>query len=299
MRSDLVKPRWLGIHLLALLASAVCLVMGYWQFDRAQEPSREVVSSPVEQLAKARPLGEVLQPGAYMPEDEGNQAVAATGVYDAGRQRLAPALSPEGEKGYYVVVPLVTGEDKNTAIAVSRGWIPQSAADSVDRLAEPPEGEVRLTGWLQPPDKAEDGYIPIDTPEGHVARIAPSLLVNEWPYRLYEGYIVRGEQRPQDQAADGSGASLREIPPPEPPRRTVWDWRNAGYAAQWVVFAAAVVVFWVSLVRRELREGAGGADPAGGGGGPDGGDESGSGGASSGGWGGSDTAGQVSVARTS
>nr|WP_275548860.1 SURF1 family protein [Streptomonospora sp. PA3] len=257
----MVKPRWLGIHLLALLAVAVCLGAGYWQFERAQEPSREVVDNPVEQLSSARPLGEVLEPGAYMPTDEGNQAVRATGVYDSDGRLLAPALSPEGEKGYYVVVPLVTGQD--TAVAVSLGWIPQEAAGSVERLPDLPEGEVTVTGWLRPPQKSEDGYVPIDTPQGHVARIAPSLLINEWPYRLYEGYIVRGGQRPPDPAAAGSGVRLREIPPPKPPAEVVWNWRNVSYAAQWAVFGGAVVVFWVSLVRREVRDGSqGGAPPA-------------------------------------
>ncbi|MDT0304791.1 SURF1 family protein [Streptomonospora wellingtoniae] len=295
MRSVLVKPRWLGIHLLVLLAVTVCLGAGYWQFERAQQPSREVVDSPIERLSQARPLESVLQPGAYMSEEEGNQAVRVTGVYAPERQRLAPALSPEGEKGYYVVVPLVTGED--TAVAVSRGWLPESAADSADRPADVPEGEVSVTGWLQPPDKAEDGYIPVDTPEGHVARIAPSLLVNEWPYRLYEGYIILGEQRPGDTSA-GAGPRLREIPPPEPPEGIVWNWRNVSYAAQWVVFGGAVVVFWVSLMRRELREGGSAGDQDGQGGrGPGSQDvrpDAGGGGAPSADAGGD----QVSVART-
>lgn len=290
----LVKPGWIGTHLLAVLALAVCLVAGYWQFVRAQEPSREVVDNPVERLSQARPLGQVLEPGAYMSESEGNQAVRARGVYAPGRQRLAPARSPEGEKGYYVVAPLVTGED--TAIAVSRGWLPENAADSAKSVAPPPEGEVTVTGWLLPPDKAEEGYVPMDVPEGHVARIAPSLLVNQWPYRLYEGYLVLGEQRPQDPASGGSAAELREIPPPEPPKRTVWDWRNVGYAAQWLVFGVAVVVFWLSLVRRALQEdGSAGGNPPGGEG-----DSDGSGGAGRRAPAGEDSGDgdQVSVART-
>ncbi|GAA4903552.1 SURF1 family protein [Streptomonospora salina] len=260
----MVKPGWIGTHLLAVLAVAACLTAGYWQFVRAQEPSREVVDNPIERLSQARPLSEALEPGAYMSESEGNQAVRATGVYDPAQQRLAPALSPEGEKGYYVVAPLVTGDD--TAVAVSRGWLPEDATDSAQSVAPPPEGEVTVTGWLQPPDKAEDGYVPMDVPDGDVARIAPSLLVNQWPYRLYEGYVVRGEQSPQDPASGGSAAELREIPPPAPPAGVVWNWRNVSYAAQWVIFGIAVVVFWISLVRRALHEeGSTGDDGTGGG----------------------------------
>ncbi|MBV2365087.1 SURF1 family protein [Streptomonospora nanhaiensis] len=301
MRSVLVTPRWIGLHLLAVLAVAVCLGMGYWQFVRAQEPERDRVTNPVEELAAARPIGEVLQPGAYMPEAEGNQAVTATGVYDADARLLAPALSPEGDRGYYVIVPLVTADD--TALTVSLGWVPEARADSLDRLPAPPEGEVTVTGWLMPPDKAEDGYVPMETPDGYAARIAPSVLVNEWPYRLYEGYVIRGAQDPAD---TGGGAGLREIPPPEPPQGVVWNWRNVSYAAQWAVFGGAVVVFWISLMRREVQDRRERAAGAGDGGGP--GDGPGGGGAPP--RPGADTTGpaaeaaeapgdQVSVARTS
>lgn len=247
MRFPLLRPHWLGIHLVALVAVLVCFLLGYWQYERAQRPDRETITNPVEDLASAERIDTLLEPGQYMPQAIANEAVTATGTYDTERQLLAPALSPEGEEGYYVVVPLVV--EDGVAVVVNRGWIP---ADAVDAVPPAPQGEVTVRGWLQmPQNEAYRGYSPI-VPEGQVARISSALLVNEWPYRLYEGYVTLGEQTPPTPA--GADVALEEIPPPDPPQETVWNFRNLSYAAQWWVFGAAAVVFWVSLVRREREE---------------------------------------------
>ncbi len=234
---------------MAVIAVLGCFLLGYWQYERAQRPDRETVTNPVEDLAAAEDINALLEPGEYMPQDIANEAVTATGTYDAGQQLLSPALSPDGEEGYYVVVPLVTEDD--AAVAVNRGWVPADAVDADGAIPPAPEGEVTVRGWLQlPQDEATKGYSAI-VPEGQVPRISPALLVNKWPYRLYAGYVTLGEQTPQ--ASAGTGA-LERIPPPDPPQEIVWNFTNLSYAAQWWVFGAAAVVFWVSLVRRELEE---------------------------------------------
>ncbi|MBB4934300.1 cytochrome oxidase assembly protein ShyY1 [Lipingzhangella halophila] len=257
MRSPLLQPRWLGIHVLAVLGAVCCFLLGYWQFERAQEPSRGVITNPVEDPSAATDLHAVLEPGEYMPENQANTAVTATGEYDAGSELLVPARSPDGaeQEGYNVVAPLVTEE--GTAVAVHRGWVDGEAADTPDDLAPLPEGEVTVTGWVQPPQKKNDeGAVPMDMPEGQVARLAPSLLMNAWPYQLYEGYILLAGQEPapEDGDAGGAGAQPQQVPPPDPPEEVEWNWRSLSYAAQWEVFGIAVLVFWIVLMRRE-REG--------------------------------------------
>lgn len=243
----LLRPRWLGIHLLALLVVLTCTLFGYWQYERAQRPDRETVTNPVADLAAAVDISTLLRPGEYMPQDLANEAVVVTGTYDAEHQLLSPALSPDGAEGYSVVIPLVT--EDGVAVAVNRGWIPLDAADEVP---PPPDGEVTVRGWLQlPQDEASRGYSAI-LPEGQIARISSALLVNEWPYQLYEGYVTLGEQSPPTPA--GAGSALEEFPPPDPPQGIVWNFRNLSYAAQWWVFGLAAIVFWVSLMRRELDD---------------------------------------------
>ncbi|MDU0333901.1 hypothetical protein RWU37_03890, partial [Enterococcus sp. 2CBP] len=60
MRSPLLSPRWLGIHLLAVLVGVVCVAGTAWQFVRAFEPDREVITNPVEDLAGAVPVSDLL-----------------------------------------------------------------------------------------------------------------------------------------------------------------------------------------------------------------------------------------------
>lgn len=263
----MLQPRWLGFHALAVLAASCCFIFGYWQFERAQEPSRGEIANPVDDPDSATELRSVLEPGAYMPESKANTAVTAAGEYDTGAELLVPALSPAGdEEGYNVVAPLVT--DEGTAVAVHRGWVDGDAADTPEELAPLPEGEVTVTGWVQPPQKSEEGFIPMDLPEGQAGRIAPSLLLDDWPYQLYEGYILLAGQDPPDDG-DEAGVQPQPVPPPDPPEEIEWNWRSLSYAAQWVVFGGAVLVFWIVLMRRELEgnhpdRGSGGAAPGGG-----------------------------------
>ncbi|GLU47264.1 SURF1 family protein [Nocardiopsis ansamitocini] len=248
MRFPLLRPNWLGIHLTALLAVLCCISFGYWQYQSAQQPDRATITNPVEDLNQADAIEDLLAPGDYMPQSLANEAVRATGAFDTNAQLLAPALSPEGQEGYYVITPLVTSGD--TAVIVNRGWLPAEAADAPPPAAE---GEVTVEGWLLPPqNEVEKGYTAMSVPDGQVARIAPALLVNEWPYRLYEGYVTLAGQTPAPTA--GAAEGLREIPPPQPPEEISWNFRNLSYAAQWWVFAVAALAFWASLVRRELAD---------------------------------------------
>ncbi|SKA34263.1 Cytochrome oxidase assembly protein ShyY1 [Marinactinospora thermotolerans DSM 45154] len=231
-----------------MLAVVGCALLGYWQFERSQEPSREAITNPVEDLANASALGDMLAPGEYMPQTLANEAVTATGEYDPGSQLLSPALSPEGEEGYNVIVPLVT--DEGVAVIVNRGWIPEATtAEDLDTL---PSGEVTVDGWLMmPQDQASEGYSAMSVPEGQIERISPALLVNEWPYQLYGGYVALSEHSP---GGAGSTPGLSEMPPPPPETKITWNFRNLSYAAQWLVFAVAAIAFWVSLMRRELAD---------------------------------------------
>ncbi|MEE2039108.1 SURF1 family protein [Nocardiopsis sp. CT-R113] len=239
MRSPLLSPRWLGIHLVALLVVLVCVAGTSWQFVRAFEPDREVITNPVEDLATARPVADLLEPGEYMhPESFANQAVEATGHYDTGAQLLVPRVV-DGVSGHDVILPLVTAD--GSAVTVNRGW-----AEEGQDIPDAPGGEVTATGWLLPPVGAE-GVVPVEVSEGQVERIAASVLVQEWNHPLYEGYVTLPAQDP---ATD----SLVPVPPPEPPTEVKINWRSLSYTVQWAMFGVSAVVFWIILMRRELAE---------------------------------------------
>ncbi|WP_017572960.1 SURF1 family protein [Nocardiopsis halotolerans] len=239
MRSPLLSPRWLGIHLLAILVGVVCVAGTAWQFVRAFEPDREVITNPVEDLAGAVPLTDLLEPGEYMhPDSFANSAVEASGHYDADAQLLVPRVV-DGVLGYDVIVPLVT--DDGAAVTVNRGW-----AEEGQDVPPVPGGEVTVRGWLLPPVKSE-GAVPVEVSEGQVSRIATSVLINEWDHPLYEGYVTLPE-------GDPATASLVPAPPPEPPTEITINWRSLSYTVQWAMFGVSAMVFWIIMMRRELRE---------------------------------------------
>ncbi|MEU2947647.1 SURF1 family protein [Nocardiopsis alba] len=241
MSSPLLSPRWLGIHLAAVLVAVVCTAGTYWQGTRAFEPDRDVITNPVQELADAIPVDDLGEPGAYLhPALTANTAVEITGDFHVEEQLLVPWLL-DGVEGYAVVIPLVT--DENAAMPVNRGWV-----EDPEAVPAPPEGEVTVTGWLQPPQDASEGYIPMgDPPEGTAERIAPSVLTSSWDEQLYAAYLTLPEG-----AAGGDG--LTPVPPPEPPTEFKINWRSLSYAIQWAMFGVSGVVFWIILMRREPSE---------------------------------------------
>lgn len=243
MSSPLLSPRWLGIHLLAVLVAVVCVAGTYWQAVRSFEPDRETITNPVEDLADAVTIDELGEPGEFLhPNLTANTAIEASGRFDADSQLLVPQRLDQTQ-GYAVVLPLVT--DEGVAMPVNRGW-----TEDPENIPAPPEGDVTVTGWLQPPQDAPDGFFPVGAPdEGTAERIAPSVLIGEWDQQLYAAYITLPER---EAAVDG----LTPVPPPEPPTEVTINWRSLSYAVQWAMFGVSGVVFWIILMRRELKDAA-------------------------------------------
>ncbi|QVQ50320.1 SURF1 family protein [Spiractinospora alimapuensis] len=240
MRALLLSPRWLGIHLAAVLIAFGCGMGAYWQFSAAINPERDAVPAP-EDITSPDDIDSVVGPGEYLPMDLANQGVSATGQFDPDRQLLVPGRSLDGELGYYVISALVT--DGNTAVAVNRGWL-EAAEGEANDVPTPPEDTVTVTGWLSPPQAEEtEGLSASSLPAGHIDRVTPAILVNEWPYNLYEGYIT----------AIDDASSLAQAPPVETPEKYDLNWRNLSYGAQWAMFGVVALIFWGVLVRRELN----------------------------------------------
>jgi len=242
----LLTPRWLGLHLFALLAVPLCIWLGVWQLSRFEQRTHTgdhraaqaaaLVSDPV-------PLSGLLS-GAdaqtVTAQDAGRE-VTFSGRYDAKEQLLVPQRVLNGRNGYYVLTPLLLPDGRH--IPVIRGWTPSRAA-----VPAPATGTVELRGRLQ---IAEDESSPqvISTgslPAGEVGMISPSTLVNLLPYSIYNGWIALDAGStslvpvPTYQAAEGDGLTLEAF-------------QNLGYTCQWFVFAGFAVFMWFRLVRREAE----------------------------------------------
>jgi cytochrome oxidase assembly protein ShyY1 len=252
-----LKPRWLALLALVLVAAAVMARLGEWQLGRARDQGerdrlREAAANPVV------PVTSLLPPRTVFPAAAADRRVTAEGSWDAARQVLVPGRPLDGATGFWVVTPLRLPD--GSAVPVVRGWTADAAAASVAAdAAALPDGDVTVQGVLEPSEPA-DGLRPGDVsgmPAGQVPLVSAPLLVQRWPYPLLTGYVVQTASTP----ASPANAGLRAVPPPTHPGGVAWQ--NLSYALQWWLFSLFGFFFWYRLVRDDARGVLSRPDPAG------------------------------------
>jgi cytochrome oxidase assembly protein ShyY1 len=238
----LLAPRWLALHLVFVLAIAGFVVLGSWQLDvyhesNSRQDVRDRAPVPVEEVTAAgSPLG-----------DGADHRVIATGTYLAEQQLLVPGRIHNGVLGSYVLTPLRT--DQGMIVPVIRGWVD----DPDDAGTRVPDGEVRVTGFLLPPETADYATVRRDRPleDDQLGYIAPDTLAQRTGLPAADtvaGYVLLTGASP-----DSSPAPVVLDVDAVAPIRDVNPWQNLSYWAQWWVFALAAVVFWCSIVRSAVR----------------------------------------------
>jgi len=242
-----LRPRWLALLVLVLLAATGMSMLGRWQLDRAREHAeqneqRQATQETGDLVAAARPIEQVLQPRTTFPKSALGAAVTATGTWDGERRLLVADRELDGRTGFWVLVPLRLAD--GSAVGIVRGWVP--GPDSPG--AQPPSGTATVTGWLEPtePPVARDPGQGTGLPAGQLRELAVTDLVNQWPYPLITGFVLAGTEDP----ATGP-ATPQRIPPSQlhPGEDTGLDWKNVAYAFQWWLFAAFGLFMWWRLVR--------------------------------------------------
>ena len=237
----LLGPRWLGLHLLTVVVVVAFVLLGLWQLGRFEDSSARASARAA---AHPTPLSDVARPEQGLTGGAVGRAVTAQGRYDPA-QVLVPGRSLAGRTGLYVVAGLRT--DDGALVPVLRGWVPAAPAPL------PPSGPVSVRGVLQPSESDADATVDAAAPlpTGQVPYVGSDVLAPALGAAdgrgLYDGYV----------------ALLSETPPPAEAIRHVpaaarasdlGRWRNAGYAAQWWIFAAAVLWLWGRGVRDVARE---------------------------------------------
>jgi cytochrome oxidase assembly protein ShyY1 len=235
-----LKPRWLALLAVVLVAAAVMARLGEWQLDRArQKGERERLAAAA--AHPAVPVQQLLPVGTAFPASAVGRRVTAHGRWDRAHQILVPGRRLGDAAGLWVLTPLRLAD--GSAVAVVRGWTPDAgtAASTAPAL---PAGDVDLAGVLRPSEPVDDlrpGAL-ADAPPGQVPLAAAALLVQVWPYPLADGYIVQTSPTP--------AGGLRAVPP-EPPAGLAFQ--NLSYALQWWLFSAFGLFFWWRLVRDDHR----------------------------------------------
>ncbi len=227
----MLKRRTVLLALGAFALAALCVRLGFWQWNRMEDKKADQALIERHMTADAVPIQSVLRRDEPISEDAEWTRVRATGRFDDGRQVTVKFTTRGGQAGADVVTPLVLTD--GSAVLVNRGWmVTENTNARPAGIPPPPDGLVTVEGWLRPDNQADErAVVPVD---GQIRAISSKGL------RAYVGrQLLPGFINLQEPTIDGLS--------PEPKPR-VGHWLNFFYALQWWFFAGLAVAapFWFS-----------------------------------------------------
>ena len=227
MLRTLATPRWLALTVVAVLAIIAFGGMSYWQWQRATEQDT-TAERPAVPVADVLTASSAPDPSAY------GTPVVVRGTWDPEHQ----VLIDHGE-GYWVVTPVIPVD--GPAVPVARATV----RSRDDAAVAAPSGAVVVRGLAQP-FEGEPGTTgaPVDGVTDRLPAVGLDL-----PYEHVQGWVSETSQEPEPAVA------ATPVNPPFGGQGTGdFRLRNAGYALQWIVFAAFVVFVWLRWLRLEASE---------------------------------------------
>lgn len=231
MTSGGVVRRWLtpgliGLHLFAVLAVVVCIVMGLWQ--AGVYDSRRHDEQADKRVVPRVALTDLWTPGEPFTNTLNHRPVTIDGTFAPTADQLwVTDKQQDGRTGAWLVAPLqVAGGD---TMLVVRGW-----SSATGDFPEVPTGPVTVDAVLEP---GEGNAGTLDPTDRTIGSIRIPTLINEIPYDLYSGFAISTE------ATVAGGLDL--VPPPQP-GDVSWTvgLRNLAYAFQWWVFGLFAAYMW-------------------------------------------------------
>ncbi|WP_193117150.1 SURF1 family cytochrome oxidase biogenesis protein [Brachybacterium tyrofermentans] len=244
LRRVLVSRETLFAVLAVLLASALCIGLGFWQFGRFEHKRdvADVIHANFD--AEPVPLQDVLPSpeSALAPEDDWTP-VTLRGSYCTDAQCLLYVRNRQldGQVGFWQLVPYRT--EDGTTLLVVRGWV-TSQGDVSEPVSAPPvpEGEQEITVRLRPAEPTLDREIP----PGQVHSVNPPQIDGLLPE--HDGTLVRGAYGDLE-AEDPSDPRPAALPDPETGLGP-----HLSYAFQWWIFALFFPAALIYRTRRTIQD---------------------------------------------
>ena len=235
----LLRPRWVGFHLLVVTGIVLMINLGFWQLRRLDE--RRDFNAVIEARYDQPPVDlDTLVP-AGEPADETAEwrLVSTGGSYLTDETFFVVNRSQNGRAGRNVVVPLRL--DDGRILIVNRGFIPLQ----IDEVPDVPATDVTLVGRIRFSEERRRGQLS-DPAEGElveVQRIDIDRLAPQLPEEVVPVYLDLIASDPAERA------DLPEtVAPPD-----LGEGNHLSYAFQWFIFAACVAAGWVIVVRRSAK----------------------------------------------
>ncbi|MGI9078770.1 MAG: SURF1 family protein [Gemmatimonadaceae bacterium] len=220
--------------IVAVVAAAVCIRLGFWQLERLGErrSSNELVRRRF-----AEPPVPAGSPAAR-PESLRFRRVRVDGVWDFDREIVLSAKTRDGSPGVHIVTPIRPSEG-GPAVLVNRGWVysPDAMTVDLERWREPLEANV--TGYVEElaPQSAKPAA-PRDTKSRTWRFLYADRVASAFPEGVAPYYVValtEARQRPNS--------------PVRLPAPAFSDGPHRSYAVQWFSFAVIAVVGVAALSR--------------------------------------------------
>jgi cytochrome oxidase assembly protein ShyY1 len=233
----LLRPKWIGFHLLVVAAIVTMVNLGFWQLRRLDQ--RQAFNALIEQRYDQPPvpLDEIVTPGVD-PDDIEWRPITTSGEYLPDELILIANRSQNGRAGLNVVVPLQL--DDGRILLVNRGFVPLSEETPADL----PATEVELVGRIRQSQERRLGQLS-DPAEGELdtaQRVDIDRLSAQLPGEVVPVYVDLIESNPPE-----GGDWPEPVAAP-----TLGEGNHLSYAAQWFIFSTAVAVGWVLAVRRSI-----------------------------------------------
>ncbi|MFE7183506.1 SURF1 family cytochrome oxidase biogenesis protein [Streptomyces erythrochromogenes] len=237
--------QWVCLTLMALVLIPVMIKLGFWQYHRHVHRVAQNQLIEANLRAKPVPMTEVTSPGHKVPRADFWRAVTATGTYDSAHEVVVRLRTSNDDKvGFHVLTPLVLADGR--VVLVDRGWV----AGGGDPRAYPPvpaapTGEVTVTGRLKA-DETSGGSGIKDRkglPDRQVMLIDSGQQAESLGRPVLGGYLELTDPAPADDSPETVA---------DPDHDSIGA--HMAYAVQWWLFASAVPVGWLVLVRREKRD---------------------------------------------
>jgi len=228
-----------GIAALTVALVAVCVVLGMWQWSRAEATGVTVAPEP------SVPIADVLAPATPAGLAISRQ-VSVSGTWADVDAVLISGRAVDGKEAVLLVRALVvdadaTGTGQSATLPVIVGWRHASSPVGPD----PGPGQVVVTGYLRAAEEAtpasgHDGQAIPGTVWNDT--ISPSELAQVWPSPLYSAVLSSYE----------GSASWDPLPPPPPEREL--NIRSVMYALEWWVFGAFALFVGARAMRDNGRD---------------------------------------------
>lgn len=228
------RSRLVALTVTAAVVSALCVVAGWWQWQRTQEAldlERATIAAPI-------PMADAADVNGFPAISVGRSAYTSGEYLD--QQTYVGPREFDGRAGWWVLTPLQT--DGGTVV-VLRGWV----EDRGDAATAIPTGPVSVSGTLQP---FETFYADRPrSPEGDLVVVSRPEIEAEWATPVTSLLLVLAEQDP---AGD---PGLVPVEPTVATGDVPFPWQNAAYTVQWFVFAGfAWVMWWMWAIRGRRDE---------------------------------------------